>query len=96
MIDVEEHERNTGWRGVFHAIPATRNTAHKVMMPLGYFYSPFLAEAQTMKANPLYCVKCKASISAFSTKNRNTRSWTCTFCLTTNQLTMDIGIQQIE
>ena len=43
MIDVEEHEQNTGWRGVFLGLPATRNTAHKVMMPLGYFYSPFIA-----------------------------------------------------
>ena len=95
MIDVEEHERNTGWRSVFNAIPATRNLAHKAIMPLGYFYSPFLPEPQTIKASPLICAKCKASINCWSAKNKATKTWTCSFCPTNNPLSQDIGIQQI-
>lgn len=96
MIDVEEHERSTGWRGVFLGLPATRNTAQKIMMPLGYFYSPFIADAETMKTSPLMCAKCKASICPYSTKNKNTKSWTCSFCPTTNPLPVDIGNNQVE
>ena len=65
-------------------------------MPLGYFYSPFLPEAQAIKASPLLCAKCKASINSWSNKNRNTKTWTCNFCLTNNPMMQDIGIQQIE
>jgi len=31
-----------------------------------------------------------------SSKNKNTKTWICIFCLTTNPLTYDLGIQQIE
>lgn len=96
MINVEEYEQNTGWRSVFHCLPANRNTSQKLIMPLGYFYSPFFPEAQLIKADPLYCTKCKASISSFSSKNKNTKTWVCSFCLTTNALTYDLGTQQIE
>ncbi len=96
MINVEEHELNTGWRGVFHGLPATRNTAHKIIMPLGYFYSPFLPETTPVKASPILCAKCKASISPFCSKNKNTKTWVCSFCLTTNPLPLDLGISQIE
>jgi len=65
-------------------------------MPLGYFYSPFLPEAQPIKADPLLCAKCRASISSYSSKNKNTKTWVCSFCLTTNTLTYDLGTQQIE
>jgi hypothetical protein len=65
-------------------------------MPLGYFYSPFISEAQPIRADPLFCAKCKASISSFSAKNRNTKTWVCSFCLTTNSYTHDLGIQQVE
>ena len=65
-------------------------------MPLGYFYSPFLAEAQPVRADPIYCAKCKASICSFSSKNKNTKTWVCGFCLTTNSFNLDLGIQQVE
>ena len=65
-------------------------------MPLGFFYSPFLAEVQPIKASPLFCAKCKASISCWSAKNRNTKTWTCSFCPTNNPMGQEIGIQQIE
>jgi len=93
---VEEFEQNTGWRGVFHAIPATKNTALKAIMPLGYFYSPFLPDVQQIKATPSLCVKCRGHLSTYCIKNKNTKTWTCSFCLTTNTLNYDYGFQQIE
>jgi len=95
-MNVEEHEENTGWRPVFNCLPATRNCAQKIILPLGYFYSPFIAEAQTIKANPVLCAKCRASINVFSAKNKNTKTWVCPFCLTNNPLTVDLGVQQVE
>lgn len=95
-MNVEDFEQKTGWRGVFHCLPATRNTAHKLIMPLGYFYSPFLPEPQPLKADPQLCAKCRASITCFSSKNKNTKTWVCGFCLTTNTLTFDVGTQQVE
>lgn len=96
MINTEEFEQNTGWRGVFHGLPATRNTAHKIIMPLGYFHSPFLADTTPLKASPVYCAKCRAALNPFSTKNRNTKTWVCNFCLTTNPLPYDVGTSQVE
>jgi hypothetical protein len=95
-MDLEEYENNTGWRPVFHCLPYDRNTAQKIIMPLAYFYSPFLADAQTVRASPAYCNKCKASISSYSTKNKNTKTWVCIFCSTTNPLTLDIGQHSVE
>jgi phosphopantothenoylcysteine synthetase/decarboxylase len=63
---------------------------------LGYFFSPFLPSPNAIKANPHYCGKCKASISSFCQKNRNTKMWSCSFCQTSNPLLVDIGIEQIE
>jgi hypothetical protein len=65
-------------------------------MPLGYFFSPFLAEVTPIKTNPAYCAKCRASISPYAQKNKNTKSWTCSFCLTSNPLLVDLGLQQVE
>jgi hypothetical protein len=65
-------------------------------MPLGYFLSPFLPEASTIKTNPALCAKCRASICSYSQKNKNTKTWVCSFCQTNNQLIMDIGLQQVE
>lgn len=65
-------------------------------MPLGHFFSPFLAEANPIKANPALCSKCRASISSFSQKNKNTKTWVCSFCLTSNPLMMDLGLSQTE
>lgn len=81
---------------MFHGIPATRNAAHKAIMPLGYFFSPFLPDAPAVKANPALCAKCRASISPFAQKNKNTKTWVCSFCLTSNPLALDIGLQQVE
>ena len=72
MINMEEFWQGTGLRGAFHCLPATRNTAQKLVIPLGYFSSTFLPEAQPIKADPLLCAKYKASIiSSFSSKNKN-------------------------
>jgi hypothetical protein len=95
-MDLEEQENNTGWRPVFHCLPYNRTTAQNIIMPLGYFYSPFLADAQPVRASPAFCTKCKASISAYSSKNKNTKTWVCAFCSTSNQLTVDIGLQSVE
>jgi len=65
-------------------------------MPLGYFYSPFLADPPTIRANPSFCAKCRASINSFSQKNKNTKTWICNFCLTSNPLTVDIGNEEVE
>jgi transcription elongation factor Elf1 len=65
-------------------------------MPLGYFYSPFLPEANTIKTNPAFCAKCRASISSYAQKNKNTKTWICSFCNTSNPLHVDIGISQVE
>ena len=65
-------------------------------MPLGYFFSPFLPDAPTIKANPSLCAKCRASINPFAQKNKNTKTWTCSFCMTSNPLIVDIGLQQVE
>ena len=95
-MNAEEREEMTGWRGVFQCLPATRNTAQKIIMPLGYFYSPFLPGLQPIKANPSYCAKCRACINSYSQKNKNTKTWSCPFCLTSNPLLLDIGIDEIE
>lgn len=42
-MNFEEHEENTGWRPVFYTLPTTKSMAQKTIMPLGFFYSPFLA-----------------------------------------------------
>jgi hypothetical protein len=65
-------------------------------MPLGYFFSPFLPDPPLIRANPLYCAKCRATINCYSQKNKNTKTWVCNFCLTTNPLTVDIGNSQVE
>jgi hypothetical protein len=65
-------------------------------MPLGYFFSPFLPAPPAVKANPALCAKCRASISSYSQKNKNTKTWICSFCLTSNPLLVDIGLQQVE
>jgi len=65
-------------------------------MPLGYFFSPFLPEANAIKTNPAFCGKCRAGISSYCQKNKNTKQWTCSFCLSSNPLIVDIGLQQVE
>ena len=95
-MNVEEFEANLGWRGVFNGVPATRNAAQKAIMPLGYFYSPFLTAPQPLRASPALCSKCRASIHSFCSKNKATKTWNCSFCMTGNPMTVDIGLQQVE
>jgi hypothetical protein len=95
-MDLEEYEENTGWRSVFHCLPSSKATAQKIVMPLGYFYSPFITDPQSIRSSPSLCGKCKASICSFSIKNKNTKTWVCSFCGTTNPYTVDIGVQLVE
>lgn len=68
-MNFEEFEENTGWRPVFNSLPTTKSMAQKMVMPLGYFYSPFLAEAeQSYKGKPSECSKCKAVLHPFTSK----------------------------
>ena len=92
MDQFEDYEMSTGWRGVFNGFPATKNAAQKAVVPLSYFYSPFKATPQPMKASPAICKTCKASINCFSNKNRNSRLFTCNFCGASNNYLVDIGL----
>lgn len=44
-MDFQEFENKTGFRMPFHYLPHNSNTALKMHIPLGFFYSPFVAEA---------------------------------------------------
>lgn len=79
-MDSESLEQQTGFRNVFNGLPATRNIAHKFVMPLGHFYSPFLVETNPIKITPPLCNKCRAAINPFASRNRQARVWSCTFC----------------
>ena len=46
-MNFEDFEEKTSWRPVFHSLPINKSMAQKTIMPLGYFYSPFLAEPET-------------------------------------------------
>lgn len=94
-MNLEEFEENTGWRGVFHCLPNNKTMAQKVIMPLGFFYSPFLAEVNPIKGCAALCSKCRASVSTMFPKNRNTRTWTCVLCSTLNPYMSEMGNNQV-
>lgn len=45
----DDFETYTGFRPVFTHLPSTKNMAQKSIMPIGVFYSPFIAEAADLK-----------------------------------------------
>jgi hypothetical protein len=56
-------------------------------MPMGHFYSPFMVQTDPIRVTAPICTKCKGALNPFSPRNRQTRSWTCIYCNTGNQLT---------
>lgn len=96
-MDREDFELKTGWRPVFSQFPATKNTAQKLIMPTGYFYSPFLAQAPDLKKGKLpLCSKCTAAINPHSRKENNQGIWQCNFCQTDNPLLKGFGNNMME
>lgn len=55
-------------------------------MPMGHFYSPFIVQTDPIRVTAPICTKCKGALNPFSPRNRQTRSWTCIYCNTGNQL----------
>ncbi len=96
MQNIEEFEESTGWRSVFHALPNTKNMAHKAVMPLGIFYSPFLVANNPIKSSPAFCSKCHSSICNTSIRNRQSRQWQCNFCSSSNPYLAEIGTSPVE
>jgi len=56
-------------------------------MPMGHFYSPFIAQVNPIKIAPPICNKCKAALNPHAAKNRQTKAWNCNFCDASNILT---------
>jgi hypothetical protein len=71
--------------------------AQKVVMPLGIFYSPFLANVEQLtKGRYPTCSKCKAAICQQSRKDRNMGKWMCPFCNADNPFQQGFGNEVVE
>lgn len=66
-------------------------------MPLGFFYSPFLAQAEELKKGryPI-CAKCQAAVNPNSRKDRNMGKWQCNFCSSDNPYQAGFGNTMLE
>ena len=49
-------------------------------MPMGHFYSPLIVPVNPIKITPPICNKCKAALNPYSPRNRQMRTWNCSFC----------------
>jgi hypothetical protein len=71
--------------------------AQRAVMPMGIFYSPFLAESQDLKKGTIpTCTKCKAGICIQARRDKNMGKWSCSFCNTDNSYQQGFGVQRIE
>lgn len=95
-MDFQDSEAKTGFRMPFQSLPNNSNTALKLHIPLGFFFSPFAAEANTYQTTAPRCTKCTSMVSPYSVKNKNARKWTCSFCGGDNALLMDVGNYNAE
>lgn len=77
-------------------LPASKAMAQKIIMPLGYFYSPFIADARVVHMQPSLCSKCKASVNSMSERNRKEKTWNCLFCGNNNPYLSELGTAQVE
>jgi hypothetical protein len=80
----------------FQYFPNNNNTSLKMHLPMGFFYSPFAAEASSYQTMAPRCAKCGSVVHPYSVKNKNARKWSCGFCGTDNGLLMDVGNYNTE
>jgi hypothetical protein len=80
----------------FQYMPNNNNTALKLHIPLGFFFSPFLVESDVYQTPPPRCTKCGSIGHLYAAKNKQARKWTCTFCSNDNPLIMDVGNNNVE
>lgn len=95
-MDFQESETKTGFRMPFQYLPNNNNTALKLHIPLGFFYSPFFSEATSYQTTAPRCTKCQSVVHPYSIKNNNARKWTCGFCSSDNALIMNVGNYNAE
>lgn len=97
IMDPEDFEQACGWRPVFNQLPSTKNMAQKIIMPTGFFYSPFAAQPEELKKGKYpTCLKCKAGISPHCQKDRNMGKWICNFCGSDNPFIQGFGNALLE
>ena len=70
-----EQEELNGIKFVWNTLPATRSDTTKIVIPVGFHYTPGQQNEnmQLLEYDPLTCHKCKAVISplfSFSTKDK--------------------------
>jgi hypothetical protein len=80
----------------FQYLPNNSNAALKMHIPVGFFFSPFVAESATYTTTTPKCTKCGAVVHLNAKKNKASRKWTCNFCGTDNALLMDVGNYSAE
>lgn len=95
-MDFQDIEAKTGFRMPFHYFPHNSNTALKMHLPLGFFFSPFAAESATYQTSPPQCTKCGSIAHPNAKKNKSARKWTCYFCGTESHLLADVGNYSAE
>jgi uncharacterized Zn finger protein (UPF0148 family) len=67
--------------------------AQRAVIPMGVFYSPFIAHAKDLKKGVIpTCQKCKSCICPKAQKDRNMGKWICPFCTSSNPYQQGSGI----
>ena len=69
--------------------------AHKVILPLAAFYSPFTAQPNLYNSSPTLCVKCKASVNCFASRDKQQKRWVCNFCGSVNTYLSETGSYKV-
>ncbi|GMF64342.1 unnamed protein product [[Candida] boidinii] len=88
MADIYEIEEIDGVRFNWNAFPITRAEAENIATPIGCLFTPLNAREDIPTANydPQICRRCRAILNPYSQIDLASKTWTCTCCLSRNQL----------
>ena len=81
-MESNSDDTNNGIRFTWNAFPSNRNDAGKIVLPVGFHYSPNkkIENLQVLEYDPLQCQSCKAVLNPNFQVNFKTKTWECSFC----------------
>ncbi|MCQ2815671.1 MAG: Sec23/Sec24 zinc finger-containing protein [archaeon] len=81
-MEEQSQDELNGIKFVWNTLPATRQDSTKIVIPVGFHYTPGAKNEsmQLLEYDPLTCPKCKAVISPLFSFSARAKIWECPFC----------------